>query len=703
MKSARTKVAPPPASSPSPSTGSQSGVQAGVQAGGQAAAQSAGAPPAAGWPTPRPGPAWLVHVPTLLALLCFLPLTTMRVQQNAHLFWTFVAVPGALLLWRLGLLVAGRTLAVETLPPIQQHYVQASVQICLYLFWGYHWQLPDGVRPIYAQAPLILVQFAFLYAFDALLAWTRGRPWRLASGPTPIVLSTNLFIWFRDDWFAWQFAMVSLGLLGKEFLKWTKDGRRTHVFNPSGFGLACAATVLIATGTSDLTWVKELATTIEVPGIYLFLFGLGMVVQWFFRVTLMTFAAALAMVAVNLLYTWWTGVYLFASTNLPAAAFLGLHLLMTDPSTSPRSNVGRTLFGLGYGLGYIVVFEVLGWLGAPELYAKLYPVPILNCCVQWLDRMARRGALGRLNARWEAGPPVRTNLAHMTAWAATFVVLLATGYVYGLDRTPHPGDSIAFWKQAQAEGRHDAARKLVMVAGSHAAAGHEGDAYNELGILSMAGEVDAEAEKTRIKSAADWFGRGMARGSEAAHENMLMLGLYRGSRRSDEEYGAALQNVLGRAQRGGRAAQLVGLVFETGGGVPVDAGKALAAYRLAKDDPWAVRGIVRLGLAGGAVLDLAPHAPAMRAAAEAVDAECCYYLACMLQLGRGVAKDEGEAKRWFLRAVELGYAPAVAVHEKDGKTGVVRYQAPPRKQLGAPPWSTAFPVSTPASTARSGS
>ena len=645
------------------------------------------------WPSPRPGAPWLVHLPTLLALASFLPLATMRVQQNVHLFWTFVAVPGALLLWRLGLLVAGRTLAVETLPPVKQHYVQACVQVCLYLYWGYWWQQPDGIRPIYAQAPLILVQFAFLYAFDALFAWTRGRPWRLASGPTPIVLSTNLFIWFRDDWFVWQFVMVSAGLLGKEFLKWTKDGRRTHVFNPSGFGLACAATVLIATGSSDLTWVKELATTIEVPGIYVFLFGLGMVVQWFFRVTLMTFAAALAMVAVNVVYTQATGVYLFASTNLPAAAFLGLHLLMTDPSTSPRSNVGRTLFGLGYGLGYIVVFEVLSRMGAPELYAKLYPVPILNCCVQWLDRCARSGALGRLEARWtNALPPARMNTIHMAAWAAVFATLLATGYVYSFARVPHPGDSIAFWKQAQAEGRHDAARKLAMVAGSQAAVSQGGDAYNELGLLSLGGQVDASADEVRFKSAAEWFGKGMARGSAAAHENMLMMFLYLGRRRSDQELGRALEFVQATAQRGGRAAQLLGLVYETGGGVPIDVGKALQCYRLAGDDPLAQQGIVRLGLAPGSLIDLAPFVAPLQAAAARGDGESCYYLACMHQLGRAVPADASKAKEQFVRACELGFVPARTVREQNGGSDVPKFVVPQRKFLGRPAWSTAFPV-----------
>ena len=53
---------------------------------------------------------------------------------------------------------------------------------------------------------------------------------------------------------------------------------------------------------------------------------------------------ALAMVAVNLLYTGWTGVYLFGATNLPAAAFLD------------RERVDPAEFGVRPGrlvLGYV--------------------------------------------------------------------------------------------------------------------------------------------------------------------------------------------------------------------------------------------------------------------------------------------------------------------------------------------------------------
>jgi hypothetical protein len=647
-------------------------------------------------------PRWLSWLPLLLSvgLLGFLLLP--RVQHNKHLLLAFAGVGGGMVVWQLLLWWlarrAGRTLQVEAVPPVRQHYIQACVQLCFYVYWGYHWQ-QDGISPIYAQAPLIVAQAMFIYAFDALFAWSRGRAWRLASGPMPIVMSTNLFIWFRDDWFVFQFAMVAAGLLGKEFVKWQRDGRRTHIFNPSGFGLAVTATVLIATGTVDLTWAKPLATTIEVPNVFLFIFLIGLVVQYFFAVTLMTFAAAMVFVLFDLAYTQITGVYLFASTNLPAAAFLGLHLLMTDPSTSPRTNVGRTLFGLGYGIGYIVLFEVLGSIGAPELFAKLYPVPILNCTVQWLDRHARSGWLGRLNQRWEtAGSPRVVNLAHMGVWAMVFLVLLGTGFVGRPDdllrvpEEPHPGNSIVFWKQAVVDGKADAARKLVMVAGSQAIGTNSPEAYNELGLQSLQGTVDRAPEQTRIKSAADWFGLAAQRGCLQADENIAIMFLFLGRHRSDAELAAVLlrlEQEVGEPT-GKRAAYLLGLAYETGGARPVDPRRALTLYReCGLGDVFAVKGIVRIGLATGPTIDLAPAVPLLEQAAANGDGESCYYLAYMHQLGRGVPRDAVKARPMLDRAAQLGFHPAVLAKQQPELPPFV---PPRRKFMARPPWSTAFPL-----------
>jgi hypothetical protein len=631
-------------------------------------------------------------LPPLLAVLLLAFVFCPRVAANAHLVASFVGVGGALLLW-FGVLwlrsrSRGQALAVEVVRPVRQHYIQACVQLVLYGYWGWFWVV-DGRRPIFDHAPLLVAQFCFLYAFDGLFAWTRGRPWRLASGPTPIILSTNLFIWFRDDWFVWQFAMIAAGLLGKEFVRWTKDGRRTHIFNPSGFGLACAATVLIVTGTTDLTWAKPLATTIEVQHIFIVIFGLGLVVQHFFAVTLMTLLAALAMVACNVAYTWWTGVYLFGSTNLPAAAFLGLHLLMTDPSTSPRSNLGRALFGLGYGFGYVVAFEALGAIGAPELYAKLYPVPVLNGTVQFLDRLAKRGALGRFNHWWEHVLPARAvNAVHMGIWAVFFVVLFATGYLQG----PHPGDSITFWKRAVAEGRHDAERKLVMVAGTHAVARQSGDAYNELGILSLTSDVDRAEAAARLTSAGVWFGEGARRGSSAAVANYVQLFLFQGVRRSDQELAAALQALEGAASRrgggndAGRAAYLIGLAYETGGGRPVDPRRALQFYLACPADHLpAQKGIVRLALLGAAKLELGAQVRLLTAAAEAGDGEAAFYLGHLHHEGRGTPRDPNLGARLLQRAKDLGFEPAQAIVDPAAPPP---FAAPRRKFLLAPAWAS---------------
>ena len=634
----------------------------------------------------------LTALPALLALAMSAVIALPKVHESGHLTTTIACVSAGLLAWFAALAITRRPMKVDAVKPIKQHYIQASVQLFLYLYWGYLWQDVDGVRPIYAQSPLILAQFCYLYAFDGLWSWTRGRAWRLSSGPTPIVLSTNLFIWFHDEYFVWQFAMVTAGLLGKEFLRWNKDGRRTHIFNPSGFGLMCAATVLIVLGRTDVTWAKPLSTTIAVPGIFLVIFCLGLVVQHFFAVTLMTLAAAVAMIATNAVYAQVTGVYLFISTNLPAAAFLGLMLLMTDPSTSPRTNVGRTLFGAGYGLGYIVAFELLNRVGAPDLYAKLYPVPLLNLTVQALDRFARRGIVGRINDRWERGVAPRvSNAVHMAMWATIFVSLFATGYF----APSHPGASIAFWKQAVAEERTSAVRGLVKFAGSQAVdpmveTSAQAAAYNELGVLSMTDGIDDdEAVEVRVGSAAKWFAEAAQRGSDDGLKNVLQHFLFHRARRSDRDLGAALARCRQLASGGdARAAFLFGLAVESGVGVKSDLRSALQFYRICPaGDADATRALARVGLKAPGALDLSELLDPLAVAADVGDAESCYYLAYMYWRGQGVARDVARAEALFERAGELGFVPAA-----NGAALAERFVAPRLKHMSPPPYATSFPV-----------
>ena len=93
----------------------------------------------------------------------------------------------------------------------QQHYIQMMVQFSVYLYWGYYW------RPVYDHLWLLAAQVLFAFSFDMLLSWSRKRDYTLGFGPIPIIFSTNLFMWFRDDWFYLQFLMIAVGFMGKEY------------------------------------------------------------------------------------------------------------------------------------------------------------------------------------------------------------------------------------------------------------------------------------------------------------------------------------------------------------------------------------------------------------------------------------------------------------------------------------------------------
>ena len=406
-----------------------------------------------------------------------------RVQSNVVLTRSFWAAALLLLVWQVVLFTTvrrageGRAFTVVLRP---QHYVQAMVQLSLYAYWGYYW------RPVYEYAPLLAAQLVFAYAFDMLLAWSRGRSYVLGFGPFPILFSTNLFLWFRDDWFYLQFLMVGAGFLGKEFVRWQRDGARVHIFNPSAFSLGLFSLVLIATDTTHLTWAHEIATTLTfAPRIYLFLFLLGLVVMYFFSITLVAGSAAIVLFGSSALYAAFTGVPFFVNAEIPPAVFLGLHLLVTDPSTSPRTRLGKALFGILYGLGVFGLYALLGVIGAPRLYDKLLCVPLLNLSVQWIDALARSIQKIPALSRFGELRPARANAVHMAVWIAFFATMAAIGSTDGM----HRGDSLPFWRQACAEGRRHACDQLLLLEADFCYADNSTWACNELGRHYTTGEV----------------------------------------------------------------------------------------------------------------------------------------------------------------------------------------------------------------------
>jgi hypothetical protein len=183
------------------------------------------------------------------------------VHQFPRLLWSFLGTGAVLLAWNGVLLVSAlrqrRRFTLEIVLR-KQHYVQACAHTSILLYWGWYW------RTVYESAFLIVAQILFAYAFDLLLTWSRRDTATLGFGPFPIVFSTNLFLWFRPDWFYLQFVMIALAFAGKELIRWNRDGQQTHVFNPSAFTLTVFSLALIVTGTSDII-CHDIAVTCSAP------------------------------------------------------------------------------------------------------------------------------------------------------------------------------------------------------------------------------------------------------------------------------------------------------------------------------------------------------------------------------------------------------------------------------------------------------
>ena len=402
-------------------------------------------------------------------------------QRTLPLAWSLLGAGGVLALWLLLLLLrataSGRRFAI-LLQPRAQHYLQACAQASVLLYWGWHW------RPVYDHLPLIAAQLLFAYAFDMLLAWSRRDSYTLGFGPFPVVFGINLFLWFVPGWFAFQFLLIAVGFSAKELIRWEQDGRRTHIFNPSSLPLAVCSLVLLLTGATDLTLGQEIATTFDIPSyIGLWIFLIALPGQLLFGVASMTMAATVTLFGLGVAYRAATGTYFFVDSYIPAAVFLGMNLLFTDPSTSPRTELGRLVFGALYGLSVAALYAALEAAGAPTFYDKLLAVPLLNLSVQAIDRWALSDALRRIDpaALGRTLSPRRRHLAYMAIWAAAFLPVNA---LEGVGDVSEAG--VALWQRACDRGRPEACRALAATYGPECVAGSP-RACNELGILAADG------------------------------------------------------------------------------------------------------------------------------------------------------------------------------------------------------------------------
>lgn len=565
--------------------------------------------------------------PTAAAALLFGLAWTPRVQANDRLMASFLIAAGVLLAW--ALLLAAWMWRKERSPDFivvlrRQHYVQGVLQLSIYAYWGWYWSA------VYGYAALLFAQIVFGFGFDTLLSWTRGRRAMFGLGVLPIILSTNVFIWFKDEWYVLQFVMIAIGYLGKALITWERDGRRTHIFNPSGFALSVASVILIATGTTDITWGVEIAETLfRPPHIYVLIFLLGVVVQSLFSVTMMTLAAIATVYLFGTAYSAVTGVFFFVDTGIPIAVFLGMFLLVTDPSTSPKTEMGRFVFGAAYGLSVLFFYALLDRFGVPNFYDKLLGIPLLNLSARGLDRWAR-------GLDWERLRSVtvfESVKAHANAWemsflAGLFALMIGTGFVG--DR--HEGQPIVFWQKACGGGNAQACDVLERLQTNVCDIG-SGWACNELGVRA-AGAGDAKAGA--------FFERACSLGFEAGCSNRSLAG------------GQA-------AQRAAPEPEDWVLLLQEGKG-PLPGMNAEELFSRACDRGWAI-GCQQLGTLyvqglGGDPPDVARAADALERGCALDDAPSCATLAIWYDRGQGVPADSARAVELMRRTCELGVLAA---------------------------------------------
>jgi hypothetical protein len=321
-----------------------------------------------------------------------------RVALALSIFAAAIFIAG----WQAMLLSAvrsgGQSLRIEN-GIRQPHYVQGILQCCLYVYWGLYW---GGV---WQYTPLIAVQLLFAYALESVLSWSKYRVWRAGFGPVPVVLSINLFLWFREEYFFLQLSLIALTYFCKEIIRWRRDGRSTHIFNPSAFSLACVSAALLAADSLSLTRGSEITESLTLPpNVFEVIFLLGVVVQLLYLTTLVTAGALLAQF---LMYGLSSAIVGVPISRLPieVSVFLGLTLLVTDPSTSPRTNVGKLLFGVTYGAGAFLLYIGLRLIHQPAFVDKILMVPVVNLMVPQFDRVGT--AVNMRFERWVWLPALR--------------------------------------------------------------------------------------------------------------------------------------------------------------------------------------------------------------------------------------------------------------------------------------------------------
>jgi len=301
------------------------------------------------------------------------------------------------------------------------HMIPATFQVLIFGYWALYWE------PLIHHGWALAVQLLFAYTLDlAIGVWTE-RTWRIGLAPVPIVLSTNLFVWFTGAGFWLFFLVAAIALFSKAAIR-RESG---HIFNPSALGLALVGLVCIPLPAPEFCYdiAHELNVT---PSMTEFLILVALLAQLRVPIVLVSLGAAASLwasveVPVFLSrYLSVDGLETF-STYVPiwywSPVFLVLALLATDPKTIPKKPAGKLLFGLIVGAGIACASAALTAAGYNDFMAKVIPVPLANLLVPWCDRTAER-----LDERLRPALEPAWNRVHVALWVClSALALLSPG------------------------------------------------------------------------------------------------------------------------------------------------------------------------------------------------------------------------------------------------------------------------------------
>jgi hypothetical protein len=275
------------------------------------------------------------------------------------------------------------------------HILPSTLQLTIFAYWSAYW---SGVSGLILS---IAIQLLYAILLEAALGLFLRRKWEVGLGVFPIVLSTNLFVQFPlEDTFI-TLTMLTLALVSKVLIQ--SNGK--HIFNPSAFGVGVVGLVNVLwpeMGQGDHSWNFGAA-----PNMTEVVLLVAIIVQLRLPIVLISISAFLGL---TLLTLWDLG------TVRPtwAPMFLVITLLVTDPSTIPKTPWGKVLFGFTFGVSSGLLGVWMKGVWGNDFYSKILMVLPVNAARGLFDRVGDSLSSWRWMPSSALAP--RFNRAHMVVW-----------------------------------------------------------------------------------------------------------------------------------------------------------------------------------------------------------------------------------------------------------------------------------------------